>query len=61
MNEGWSGINKNRILQPRHPLCSSTSDAMPKIPAHTFSSECTSNIQYFCHVKVKDKQNKTTV
>ena len=55
MNKGWSGINKNRILQPRHPLCSSTSDAMPKIPAHTFSSECTSNIQYFCHVKVKDK------
>ena len=37
MNEGCSGI------EPEHPLCSSCSDVMPNISAHTFSSEGTSN------------------
>ena len=43
MIEGCSGIEKNRILEPKHPLCSSCSDVMPNISAHTISSECTSN------------------
>ena len=43
MNEGCSGIEKNRILEPGHPLCSSSSDVMPNIAAHTFSSGGTSN------------------
>ena len=43
MNEGCSGIKKNRILEPEHPLCSSGSDVMPKITIHTFSSKGTSN------------------
>ena len=43
MNEGCSSIEKNRILEPEHPLCSSSSDVMPRIAAHTFSSEGTSN------------------
>ena len=43
MNEGCSGIEKNRILEPEHPLCLSCSDVMPNISAHTFSSEGTSN------------------
>ena len=42
MNEGCSGIEKNKILEPEHPLCSSSSDVMPNIAAHTFSSEGTS-------------------
>ena len=43
MNEGCSGIEKNRILELEHPLCSSCSDIMPNISAHTLSSEGTSN------------------
>ena len=43
MNEGCSGIEKNRILEPEHPLCSSCSVVMPKVSAHTFSSEGTSS------------------
>ena len=43
MNEGCSGIKKNRILEPEHPLCSSSSHVMFNIAAHTFSSEGTSN------------------
>ena len=43
MNEGCSGIEKNRILEPEHPFCSSCSDVMPNISAHTFFSEATSN------------------
>ena len=43
MNEECSGIEKNRILEPEHPLCSSCSDVMPNISAHTISSEGTSN------------------
>ena len=43
MNEGCSGIEKNRILEPEHPFCSSCSDVMPNISAHTFFSEGTSN------------------
>ena len=43
MDEEGSGIEKNRILEPEHPLFSSSSDVMPKIAAHTFSSEGTSN------------------
>ena len=43
MNEGCSCIEKNRILEPEHPLCSSCSDLMPNISVHTFSSEGTSN------------------
>ena len=43
MNEGCSGIDKNRILEPEHPLCSSCSDVMPNISPHNFSSEGTSN------------------
>ena len=43
MNEGCSGIEKNRILEPEHPLCPSCSDVMPNISTHTFSSEGTSN------------------
>ena len=43
MNEGCSGIEKNRILAPEHLLCSSSSGVMPNIAAHTFSSEGTSN------------------
>ena len=43
MNEGCSGIEKNRILESEHPLCSSCSDVMPNISTHTFSSEGTSN------------------
>ena len=43
MNEGCSGIEKNRILEPEPPLCSSCSDIMPNVSAHTFSSEGTSN------------------
>ena len=43
MNEGCSGIEKNRILETEHPLCSSCSELMPNISAHTFSSEGTSN------------------
>ena len=42
MNEGCSGIKKNRILEPEHPSCSSGSDVMPKIATHTFSSKGTS-------------------
>ena len=43
MNEGCSGREKNRILKPEHPLCLSSSDVMPNIAAHTFSSEGTSH------------------
>ena len=43
MNEVCSGIEKNRILEPEHPLFSSCSDVMSNISAHTFSSEGTSN------------------
>ena len=43
MNEGCFGIKKNGILEPEHPLCSSSSNVMPNIEAHTFSSEGTSN------------------
>ena len=43
MNEGCSGIEKNRILESERCLCSLSSDVMPKILAHTFSSEGTSN------------------
>ena len=43
MNEGCSSIKKNRILEPEHPLCSSSSDIMPKIATHIFSSKGTSN------------------
>ena len=43
MNEGCSGIEKNRILKPEHPLCSSSSDVMPNIAVPTFSFEGTSN------------------
>ena len=43
MNEGCSGIEKNRILEPEHPLCSSCSEVITNISAHTFSSEGTSN------------------
>ena len=43
MNERCSSIEKNRILEPEHPLCSSSSEVMPNIAAHTFSSEGTSN------------------
>ena len=43
MSEGCSGIEKNRILAPEHPLCSSCSDVMPNISTHIFSSEGTSN------------------
>ena len=43
MNEGCSGIEKNRILEPEHTLCSSCSDVMPNISAHTLSSEGRSN------------------
>ena len=43
MNKPCSGIEKNRILEFEHPLCSSSSDVMPKITSHTFSSEGTSN------------------
>ena len=38
-----SGIEKNRSLEPEHPLYSSCSDVMPNISTHTFSSEGTSN------------------
>ena len=43
MNERCSGIKKNRILEPKHPLRSSGSDVIPKIETHTFSSKGTSN------------------
>ena len=43
MNEGCTGIKKNRILESDHPLCSSGSNVMPKIATHTFSSKGTSN------------------
>ena len=43
MNERCSGIKKNGILEPEHPLCSSCSDVMSKIAAHTFSSKVISN------------------
>ena len=43
MIEGCSGIKKNRILEPDHLLCSSSSDVMPNIAAHTFSSKGTSS------------------
>ena len=43
MNERCSGIKKNRILEPEHRLCSSSSHVMFNIAAHTFSSEGTSN------------------
>ena len=43
MNERCSGIEKNRILELEHPLYLSSSNVMPKMVAHTFSSECTSN------------------
>ena len=43
MNEGCSGIEKNRIHEPEHPLRSSSSDVMLKITPHTFSSEGTLN------------------
>ena len=43
MNEGCSCIEKNRILESEHPLWSSSSDVMPKIAAHAFSFEGTSN------------------
>ena len=43
MKEGCSGITKNRILEPEHPLCPSSSDVMPKIATHNFSSKGTSN------------------
>ena len=43
MNEGCSGIEKNSILKPEHPLCSSSSDVMPNIAVPTFSFEGTSN------------------
>ena len=36
-------MEKNRIFEPEHPLCSSSSDVMPNIAAHTFSSGGTSN------------------
>ena len=39
MNEGCSSIEKNRILEPEHPFCSSSSDVMPNIAAPTFLSE----------------------
>ena len=32
-----------KILEPEHPLCSSISDVMTNIAAHTFSSEGASN------------------
>ena len=38
MKNGCSGIEKN-ILEPEHPLRSSSSDVMTNIAAHTFSSE----------------------
>ena len=38
-----SSIEKNRIVEPEHSLCSSCSDVMPNISAHTFFSEGTSN------------------
>ena len=43
MNRGCYGIKKNRILEPEHPLYSPSSDVMPKIATHTFSSKSTSN------------------
>ena len=43
MNEGCSGIEKNRILEPEHPLYSSSFDVMPNIVAPTFTSESTLN------------------
>ena len=43
MNQVCSGIKKNRIFEPEHTLCSSSSEVMPNIAAHTFSSEGTSN------------------
>ena len=43
INEGCSCIKKNRILESDHPLCSSSSDIMPKIENHAFSSEGTLN------------------
>ena len=43
MNERCSGIEKNRILELENPLYLSSSNVMPKMAAHTFSSECTSN------------------
>ena len=43
MNEGCSGIEKNRILEPEHPLCSSSSDVMPNTAPPTLYSEGTSN------------------
>ena len=39
MNEGCSGIEENRVLELEHPLCSSSSDVMPNIMAHTFYSK----------------------
>ena len=43
MKEGCSGIEKNKIHEPEHPLRSSCSDVMPDISVHTFSSGGTSN------------------
>ena len=43
MNEGCFRIEKNRILEPEHPLYSSSSDVMSNIAAPTFSSKGTSN------------------
>ena len=36
-------MKKDRILEPDHPFCSSSSDVVPSIENHTFSSEGTSN------------------
>ena len=44
MNEGCSGIEINRILEPEHPFSSSKSDVMTNIAAHTFSSEGSSEL-----------------
>ena len=59
MNDGCSVIEKNRILEPEHPSYSSSSDVMPKIAAHTFSSEYNSN--NFQTRNIQERVSFTTV
>ena len=55
MNEGCSGIEKNRILEPEDPLCSSCSDVMPNI-----SSEGSSNNSKRRHMREPVSINTVT-